>query len=141
VMQQPSEPIFIGLKAAQHGSSAAAQAFAGAAFARPGLASAEESILPTVMQIGPSTLPASHMHASPASAAASPELALLTGQMSDFVLTQAPHLAFDILKELEDISSWEQLAVLLGGYEWMLRDVASSPTHLSDVRQALKRHL
>jgi hypothetical protein len=74
---------------------------------------------------------------------AASDLALLAvlSQMSDFVLVHAPHLSFDILKELEETQSWEQLAVLMGGYEWMLREIAAAPEHLRNIQARLKERL
>lgn len=59
--------------------------------------------------------------------------------MSNFVLTHVPQQAFVILSELEDITSIEQLAVMLGGYELMIRQAGPvAQEHIAQVRQALK---
>jgi hypothetical protein len=59
--------------------------------------------------------------------------------MSDFVLTHTPQHSFVILNELESITSLEQLAVLLGGYELMIRDAGEpADQHLSYIRRVLK---
>jgi hydrogenase maturation factor len=63
----------------------------------------------------------------------------LQQMMSDFVLVHVPGHAFVILKELEDTMSMEQLAVMLGGYEYMVREAGpAAQTHLMQVRQVLK---
>ncbi|MGL6349633.1 MAG: hypothetical protein ACRC2U_07285 [Aeromonas sp.] len=64
--------------------------------------------------------------------------AILQG-MSNFVLTHVPQHALVILSELEDISSMEQLAVMLGGYELMVREAgAVTQEHMAQLRKALK---
>jgi hypothetical protein len=63
----------------------------------------------------------------------------LRQMMSDFVLVHVPQHAFVILKELEETLTMEQLAVMLGGYEFMVRDAGQiAQTHLAQVRQVLK---
>ena len=66
------------------------------------------------------------------------DLQLLVQDMSSFVLAYVPLQAFSVLTELEQISTMEQMAVLLGGYELMVRD-AGEPAriHLKHVRQIL----
>jgi hypothetical protein len=59
--------------------------------------------------------------------------------MSDFVLIHVPQHSFVILNELEDIHSFEQLAVLLGGYEFMVQEAGETgQQHLSYLRAVIK---
>jgi hypothetical protein len=70
------------------------------------------------------------------------DLQLLVQDMSSFVLAYVPEQAFTVLSELEGISTVEQMAVLLGGYELMVRH-AGEPAriHLLHVRQTLGKWL
>ncbi len=70
------------------------------------------------------------------------DLQLLVQDMSSFVLAYVPAQAFSVLSELEQISTMEQMAVLLGGYELMVRDVGEpARIHLMHVRQMLGKWL
>jgi hypothetical protein len=70
------------------------------------------------------------------------DLQLLVQDMSSFVLAYVPAQAFSVLSELEQINSMEQMAVLLGGYELMVRDVGEpARIHLMHVRQMLGKWL
>jgi hypothetical protein len=70
------------------------------------------------------------------------DLQLLVQDMSSFVLAYVPAQAFSVLSELEQINSMEQMAVLLGGYELMVREVGEpARIHLMHVRQTLGKWL
>jgi hypothetical protein len=59
--------------------------------------------------------------------------------MSNFVLTQVPQHAFVILSELDDITSMEQLAVMLGGYELMVREAGpAAQPHVAQLRAVMR---
>jgi hypothetical protein len=59
--------------------------------------------------------------------------------MSNFVLAQVPQHAFVILSELDDITSMEQLAVMLGGYELMVREAGpSAQSHVAQLRDVMR---
>jgi hypothetical protein len=69
-------------------------------------------------------------------------LATVVERMSDFVLINAPEHAFLVLKELESLSSLEQLAVTLGGYEQLVSHLGElSHQHLTHIRQLLREHI
>lgn len=69
-------------------------------------------------------------------------LQLLVQDMSSFVLAYVPEQAFNVLSELEQINSMEQLAVLMGGYELMLQQAGEpAQIHLLHVRQVLGKWL
>lgn len=70
------------------------------------------------------------------------DLQLLVQDMSSFVLAYVPEQAFSVLSELEQISTMEQMAVLLGGYELMVRHTGEpARIHLLHVRQILGKWL
>lgn len=70
------------------------------------------------------------------------DLQLLVQDMSSFVLAYVPEQAFSVLSELEQIGAMEQMAVLLGGYELMVRHVGEpARIHLLHVRQTLGKWL
>lgn len=69
-------------------------------------------------------------------------LAQAVDAMSNFVLTHTPEHSFMVLKELEQISNLEQLAVTLGGYEQLIAHTGSvAQTHLNMVKSLLRAHL
>ena len=62
--------------------------------------------------------------------------------MSNFVLTHLPGQSFQILREIEEITSLELLAVTLGGYEQMVAAVGEpSVLHLKSIKQMLRDNL
>lgn len=62
--------------------------------------------------------------------------------MANFVLTHLPGQSFTLLKELEALTSLEQLAATLGGYEQVVSQVgAASRGHLAQLKQILREHL
>ena len=62
--------------------------------------------------------------------------------MANFVLTHLPDQSFQILKEIEEITSLEVLAATLGGYEQMVSSVGQlSAGHLSHIKSVLRQHL
>ncbi len=62
--------------------------------------------------------------------------------MAHFVLTHLPEQSFALLKELEALTSLEQLAATLGGYEQVVSQVgAQSQAHLSQIKQILRDNL
>lgn len=65
-----------------------------------------------------------------------------TDLMGSFVLTHIPEQSFQILKELEEVTSLEMLAVLLSGYEQMISQLGE-PTvrHLAHVKQIVRDNL
>lgn len=69
-------------------------------------------------------------------------LQLLVQDMSSFVLAYVPEQSFGVLSELEAINTFEELGVLLGGYELMVRHVGEpARIHLMHVRQILGKWL
>jgi hypothetical protein len=74
--------------------------------------------------------------------ARSQALARAIDSMSNFVLTNAPEHSFVILKELEQITQLEQLAVTLGGYEQLISHLgASAQEHLGIIKALLREHM
>ena len=72
----------------------------------------------------------------------SPALQGVVDSMSHFVLTHLPDQSFQILKEIEEITSLELLAVTLGGYEQMVAVVGEpSVQHLKSIKQVLRDNL
>ena len=72
----------------------------------------------------------------------SPALQAAVDSMSLFVLTHLPDQSFQILKEIEEITSLELLAVTLGGYEQMVAVVGEpSVAHLKAIKQVLRDNL
>lgn len=70
------------------------------------------------------------------------DLQLLVQDMSSFVLAYVPEQAFSVLSELDQINAMEQMAVLLGGYELMVRHVGEpAQIHLQHVRKTLGKWL
>jgi hypothetical protein len=70
------------------------------------------------------------------------DLQLLVQDMSSFVLAYVPQEAFGVLSELEQTTSIEQMAVLLGGYELLVKPVGEPATiHLRHVRTILGKWL
>lgn len=70
------------------------------------------------------------------------DLQLLVQDMSSFVLAYVPEQAFGVLSELEQVSDVEQMAVLLGGYELIVRHVGEpAKIHMLHVRQTLGKWL
>jgi hypothetical protein len=62
--------------------------------------------------------------------------------MSNFVLTYAPEQSFAVLKELEELTELDQLAVTLGGYEMLMAHLGPvAQEHLLLVRQILRENL
>ena len=62
--------------------------------------------------------------------------------MSSFVLTHLPEQSFALLRELEALTSLEQLAATLGGYEQVVSQVGpESRAHISQVKQILRDNL
>jgi hypothetical protein len=62
--------------------------------------------------------------------------------MSNFVLTYAPEQSFMVLKELEELTDLEQLAVTLGGYEMLMAHLGPvAQEHLLLVKQILRENL
>lgn len=63
-------------------------------------------------------------------------------EMANFVLTHLPDQSFQILKEIEEITSLEVLAATLGGYEQMVSNLGQvSADHLRHVKSILRQHL
>lgn len=72
----------------------------------------------------------------------SPALQVVVDSMSHFVLTHLPDQSFQILKEIEEITSLELLAVTLGGYEQMIAVIGEpSVQHLKAIKQVLRDNL
>ena len=72
----------------------------------------------------------------------SPALQAVVDSMSHFVLTHLPDQSFQILKEIEEITSLELLAVTLGGYEQMIAVIGEpSVQHLKAIKQVLRDNL
>ena len=71
-----------------------------------------------------------------------PALQAVVDSMGLFVLTHLPDQSFQILKEIEEITSLELLAVTLGGYEQMVAVVGEpSVQHLKAIKQVLRDNL
>jgi hypothetical protein len=71
-----------------------------------------------------------------------PALQDILDAMANFVLTHMPEQSFQILKEIEEITSLELLAVTLGGYEQMVASVGEpSVLHLRSIKQTLRENL
>jgi hypothetical protein len=69
-------------------------------------------------------------------------LAGILDAMSHFVLTHAPEQSFQVLKEIEEISSLEVLAATLGGYEQMISHLGEEGVqHLRHIKSTLRDHL
>lgn len=65
-----------------------------------------------------------------------------TSEMADFILTHAPEHAFMVLKELEEISSADQLAMAMGGYAQVIeRNGEIGTRHLDKINQLLRNIL
>lgn len=72
----------------------------------------------------------------------SPALQDILDSMAHFVLTHLPEQSFQILKEIEEITTLELLAVTLGGYEQMVAGVGEpSVHHLKSIKQTLRENL
>ncbi len=69
-------------------------------------------------------------------------LARAVDSMSNFVLAYAPEHSFMVLKELEQLTNLEQLAVTLGGYEQLIKHLgAPAQEHLNLIKALLRDHL
>lgn len=74
--------------------------------------------------------------------ARSQALARAIDSMSNFVLTNAPEHSFVILKELDQISQLEQLAVTLGGYEQLIGHLGvPAQEHLGLIKGLLRDYM
>jgi hypothetical protein len=72
----------------------------------------------------------------------SQSLASAVDAMSTFVLAHAPEHSFLVLKELESLSSLEQLAVTLGGYEQLISHLGPlAHDHLVLVKQIIRYNM
>jgi hypothetical protein len=71
-----------------------------------------------------------------------PALQDILDSMANFVLTYLPEQSFQILKEIEEITSLELLAVTLGGYEQMVASVGEpSVLHVRSIKQMLRENM
>jgi hypothetical protein len=69
-------------------------------------------------------------------------LARAVDSMSNFILSYAPEHSFLVLKELEQLTNLEQLAVTLGGYEQLVKHLgAPAQEHLNLIKALLRDHL
>ncbi len=69
-------------------------------------------------------------------------LARAIDTMSNFVLTNAPEHSYTILKELDQITQLEQLAVTLGGYEQLISHLgALAQDHLGQIKGLLRQYM
>ena len=65
-----------------------------------------------------------------------------TDLMGSFVLTHLPEQSFQILKELEQLTTLEMLAVMLSGYEQMISHLGEAGViHIRHVKQILRENL
>jgi hypothetical protein len=63
-------------------------------------------------------------------------------QMSDFVMFHTPQHSSLVLKEIEEVQSFEDLAVLMGGYEFMAQDAGKAAAqHIADIQAQIKQWL
>jgi hypothetical protein len=109
------------------------------------------SMFKSTMQNTPDTQ-ASYMHTRSADSAMARDpnaefaraqaLARAVDSMSNFVLTYTPQYSFMVLKELEQMTQLEQVAVTLGGYEQLVKHVgAPAQEHLSFVKNLLRQYM
>jgi hypothetical protein len=135
----------IELKTAAHEAMASPDASSAAPpsrFPKATAQSAAEAFAPTQSAYAASQLPSQMSMSGQQLQEQHQDLQLLVQDMSSFVLAYVPAQAFGVLSELEQISSIEQMAVLLGGYELMVRDVGEpARIHLMHVRQILGKWL
>ncbi|TAG25148.1 MAG: hypothetical protein EAZ37_13860 [Burkholderiales bacterium] len=90
----------------------------------------------------PHTIRESRTHSPERQQERQQDLQLLVQDMSSFVLAYVPEQAFGVLSELEQINTVEQMAVLLGGYELMIRHTGEpAHIHILHVRQTLSKWL
>ena len=69
-------------------------------------------------------------------------LASALDSMANFVLVHLPDQSFQILKEIEEITSLEILAATLGGYEQMVLVTGQQGTdHLRSIKSTLRQYL
>ena len=69
-------------------------------------------------------------------------LASALTEMGNFVLTHMPDQSFQILKEIEEITSLEVLAATLGGYEQMVSVMGQQGLdHLRSIKSILRQYL
>jgi hypothetical protein len=69
-------------------------------------------------------------------------LARAIDSMSNFILAYAPEHAFMVLKELEQMTQLEQVAVTLGGYEQLIKHIgAPAQEHLAFVKGLLRQYM
>lgn len=65
-----------------------------------------------------------------------------TGEMAEFVLSYAPEHAVIVLKELEEISSSEQLAIAMSGYAQLIAHCGDPGSkHLVKIKQLVRNSL
>jgi hypothetical protein len=89
-----------------------------------------------------STFPPGNMMEFAGQTARPEALGRAVDMMSNFVLTYAPEHSFMVLKELEDLTNLEQLAVTLGGYEMIVSHLGPiAREHLLLVKQILRDNL
>lgn len=70
------------------------------------------------------------------------DLQTVLEDMSSFVLTYVPDQAVTVLTELEQTTTMEQLAVLMGGYQLMVSSAGEQAViHLNDIRSVISRWL
>lgn len=109
------------------------------------------SMFKSTMQNTPDTQ-ASYMHTRSADSAMARDsnaefaraqaLARAVDSMSNFVLTYTPQYSFMVLKELEQMTQLEQVAVTLGGYEQLVKHVgAPAQEHLNYVKNLLREYM
>jgi hypothetical protein len=68
-------------------------------------------------------------------------LAHAVGLMSDFILVHLPAQAMDVLRELEELQSIEQLAATFGGYEQIVGQAGpASQAHLVQIKKIIVDH-
>jgi hypothetical protein len=69
-------------------------------------------------------------------------LARAVDAMSNFILAYTPEHSFMVLKELEQMTQLEQVAVTLGGYEQLVKHVgAPAQEHLAFVKNLLREYM
>jgi hypothetical protein len=114
-------------------------------------AMSRSSMFKSTMQNTPDTQ-ASYMHTRNADSmmardpnaefARAQALARAVDAMSNFVLTYTPQYSFMVLKELEQMTQLEQVAVTLGGYEQLVKHVgAPAQEHLAFVKNLLREYM
>ena len=92
--------------------------------------------------LGAGTVPMSDAHFAVLDEQKASALKAVVDEMANFVLTHLPDQSFSLLKEIEEITSMELLAVTLGGYEQMVSHLGqTSDVHLKYIKSVIRGNL